>query len=502
MSKMLSMLLPELDVSDDILIRGLTDDSRLLSGGELYLAVSGDVFNGADFIDEAMQKNVAAVISDQPIEKSESATWKAPVYYLEDLARLRGEIASRYYDEPSTKMRVIAITGTNGKTSCSHFIAKTLALLGVPCGFIGTLGAGVEGLSGANVELNMTTPGAIALQETLSEFSDRGVSVVSLEASSHGLTQERLRGTDIDTAVLTNISRDHLDFHGSLEAYTEAKSRLFQFKSIQNVILNADDDSAEAFARVVNDGVKVVTYSLHSSNADVHCKSLTLSRSGINATVVTPWGTAEIACSLLGMFNVSNVLAVISALGCNGYALSEIASGLSKLETVKGRMDLIALENGIDVIIDYAHTPDALEKALAGVRSHCEGAVWCVMGCGGDRDKGKRSQMGAVAARLADRTVVSSDNPRSEDPNKIINDVLAGVPSSQTEIGDVCALTDRSEAIAYALGNAKSGDMVLIAGKGHEEYQELFNGRVDYSDYAEVSNWQVGKVGDDRSEEA
>ncbi|MFB0932885.1 MAG: Mur ligase family protein, partial [Pseudomonadales bacterium] len=223
MSKMLSMLLPELDVSDDILIRGLTDDSRLLSGGELYLAVSGDVFNGADFIDEAMQKNVAAVISDQPIEKSESATWKASVYYLEDLARLRGEIASRYYDKPSTKMRVIAITGTNGKTSCSHFIAKTLALLGVPCGFIGTLGAGVEGLSGANVELNMTTPGAIALQETLSEFSDRGVSVVSLEASSHGLTQERLRGTDIDTAVLTNISRDHLDFHGSLEAYTEAK---------------------------------------------------------------------------------------------------------------------------------------------------------------------------------------------------------------------------------------------------------------------------------------
>ncbi len=202
------------------------------------------------------------------------------------------------------------------------------------------------------------------------------------------------------------------------------------------------------------------------------------------------------------MFNVSNVLAVISALGCNGYALSEIASGLSKLETVKGRMDLIALENGIDVIIDYAHTPDALEKALAGVRSHCEGAVSCVMGCGVDRDQGTRSQMGAVAARLADRTVVSSDNPRSEDPNKIINDVLAGVPSSQTESGDVCALTGRIEAIAYALSNAKSGDMVIIAGKGHEEYQELFNGRVDYSDYAEVSNWQVGKVGDDRSEEA
>jgi UDP-N-acetylmuramoyl-L-alanyl-D-glutamate--2,6-diaminopimelate ligase len=501
MSKMLSKLLPELKVSKDVLIKGLADDSRLVCSGELYLAVEGDVFNGADFINQAMQKNVAAVVSDQPVDKSESSTWKAPVYYLRDLARLRGEIASRYYDEPSTKMRVIAITGTNGKTSCSHFIAKTLAVLGIPCGFIGTLGAGVEGLSGDAVDLNMTTPGAIALQQTLKVFSDRGVSMVSLEASSHGLIQERLRGTDINTAVLTNISRDHLDFHGTFEAYTQAKARLFQFNSLQNVILNADDDSAEAFSRLVNEGVNVVTYSLHNSSADVHCKTLSLSSSGIDATVVTPWGDIEIVCSLLGMFNVSNVLAVISALGCNDYRLSDIALGLSKLETVEGRMDLIALGNGVDVIIDYAHTPDALEKALSGIRSHCRGAVWCVMGCGGDRDKGKRSQMGAVAARLANRTVVTSDNPRSEDPLKIIRDVLQGVSDGQVESGEVSALTDRGEAIAYALSNAKPGDMVLIAGKGHEKYQELSNGRVDYSDYSEVEKWQLGKSDVDGPEE-
>lgn len=369
MSKMLSMLLPELDVSDDVVIRGLTDDSRLLSGGELYLAVTGDVFNGADFIDEAMQKNVAAVVSDQHIEQPKLDTWKAPVYYLKDLAGLRGEIASRYFDYPSNKMRLIAVTGTNGKTSCSHFIARTLSVLGVPCGFIGTLGAGIEGEAQDVVELNMTTPGAIALQETFSQFVDQGVAVVALEASSHGLSQGRLKGAVIDTAVLTNISRDHLDFHGSFEAYKDAKASLFQFDSLQNVVLNADDDSADEFSRLVADKVTVVTYSLQDSSADIYCKSHSLTRSGISASIVTPWGEAEVICPLLGSFNISNILSVVGALGCGGYTLSQITSGLSKLETVKGRMDLIALANGVDVIIDYAHTPDALEKALTAVRS-------------------------------------------------------------------------------------------------------------------------------------
>ncbi len=476
--KMLSELLPGLELDTDIQITGITDDSRKARRGDLFLAVPGSRVDGRDYVVEVAGKSVAAIVCDPPFK--ECVVSGVPIFTVDNLAPLRGEIASEFYDRPSAAMTVVAVTGTNGKTSCSQYIAAAMNRLGRLCGIVGTMGSGFE----SNLQNpGLTTPDAITLQKIIAEFRDESADAVSLEASSHGLDQGRLNGLQVNVAVFTNITRDHLDYHGSFSAYKKAKQKLFELEHLEAAVINLDDSFSTELEMTVCSSVRVLTYSLKNSDASLWCKSLEFNMQGFNARVSTPWGEVPVSSSLLGDFNVSNLLVVIAVLGLKGFGVKEISSAVSSLSNIKGRMDVLYPEDSATVVIDYAHTPDALEKALNAVRLHGQGEVWCLMGCGGNRDKGKRSEMGELVTRLADHAVITDDNPRDEKPMEIIEDILKGVHPGAHAI----VKQDRRKAIAYALKHARAGDVVLIAGKGHEEYQEVAGKKLDYSDYDEVA---------------
>ncbi len=410
---------------------------------------------------------------------------RVPCIGMKNVAAKVGEIASRYFDNPSAGLFVIAFTGTNGKTSCSHLVAEGLEALGRRCGVLGTMGVGFPGALDSGT---LTTPDAIALQRALADIVGRGGVAVSLEASSHGLAQQRLNGTSIDVAVFTNITRDHLDYHSDFSEYREAKRLLFEWPTLKAAVLNIDDDFGIELAGSLDDRLRIVTYSRTNEEADVHCTRIDYKEDGTVADVMTPWGGGEISTSLLGDFNLSNVLAVGGVLGLMEYGFADIEAAARHLRTVKGRMDLINRPGFPGIVIDYAHSPDALENVLRAVRRHCRGRLWCVFGCGGDRDKGKRPMMGRVAESLADRVVITDDNPRTESSTEIIGQILEGI----TDRRKVHAEADRAAAIAFALSAAATGDIVLLAGKGHEEYQEVGDRRVSYSDYAQVEKFFAG----------
>jgi UDP-N-acetylmuramoyl-L-alanyl-D-glutamate--2,6-diaminopimelate ligase len=379
----------------------------------------------------------------------------------------------------------VAITGTNGKTSCSHFIAGALSSLGLKCGVIGTLGHGV--LEDLN-ESFMTTPDAIDLQGYLAYLVGETCQAVALEASSHGLEQGRLNGTLVDTAVFTNITRDHLDYHETFEGYQDAKKLLFSWEGLKTAIINIDDDFGIVLSSSVSKNVTVYTTSTHNPEADVYCRNICLDKNGMSFELISPWGTATIKSRLMGEFNVSNLVATAALLGSRGYSMKDIVSALSNAEAVKGRMEVIRDGNQSTVVIDYAHTPDALQKALLATQQHCKGDLWCVFGCGGDRDKGKRPEMGEIASRLAAHTMITDDNPRSESSASIAGDIFKGViPGS-----DVNIETNRRLAIRKVLKCAGPGDVVLIAGKGHEQYQEIMGEKFAFSDHEVVREF-VGK---------
>jgi UDP-N-acetylmuramoyl-L-alanyl-D-glutamate--2,6-diaminopimelate ligase len=306
---------------------------------------------------------------------------------------------------------------------------------------------------------------------------------VCIEASSHGLDQGRLNGTAIDMAVFTNITRDHLDYHFSFNAYLQAKKILFRWRGLQVAVINLDDEYATEFIEAVPGSTRVLTFSLRDDRADIHCDALLLRADGFDAEVVTPWGTGSLSSSLLGEFNVSNMLVTLTVLGLLEYDLTQSLARLGEIQTVPGRMDALSAAGFATVVIDYAHTPDALEKALKALRDHCKGELWCVVGCGGDRDAGKRPLMGRIASTVADRLILTSDNPRGEHPQKIINDILQGI---DRETVTLTVESDRRRAIRMAVGQAVAGDIVLVAGKGHEDYQEVGQRRIPYSDYDEV----------------
>lgn len=475
MERMLSELMPGTNMPADVRVSGLTDDSRAVAPGWLFLAVPGIRSDGRAFIADAIARAAAAVFCEPPAPASNYAV---PVVEVPGLGSLKGEIASRFFGEPSRSMLVIAVTGTNGKTSCSQFIASALGKAGITCGAIGTLGFG---LPGRMKDADLTTPDAITMQRRLAELKQVGCRAVCLEASSHGLVQGRLNGTAIDVGVLTNITRDHLDYHETFDGYKKAKQVLFRWPGLTGAVINRDDESADDFIASVTEGATVLTYSTRDPGADVRADAISFRADGFDMTVTTPWGGGEVSSSLLGDFNASNLLAVLAVMGLAGVPAADALRLVAGLTNVPGRMDVMRKSGMPTVVVDYAHTPDALEKALRALRVHATGALWCVVGCGGDRDKGKRPLMGKIVSELADKAVITDDNPRSEASSGIIEQIMAGVTGDH-----VIVEPNRAKAIAYALGHAGPGDIVLIAGKGHEEYQEIGGRRFPFSDFVEV----------------
>jgi UDP-N-acetylmuramoyl-L-alanyl-D-glutamate--2,6-diaminopimelate ligase len=310
-----------------------------------------------------------------------------------------------------------------------------------------------------------------------------GASTIALEASSHGLSQRRLNGTLIDVAVFTNLTRDHLDYHETLADYQASKKSLFLQDGIQTAVINLDDAFGRQLSRELAGRFNILTYSTESTTANVSCADIAQSKTGVSAVIRTPWGTGLLSSGLYGIFNLSNLLAVVCVLGSEGFELSRILAVLSELKNVKGRMDRITLTNGMQVVIDYAHTPDALENVLKTLRNHCDGKLWCVFGCGGDRDKGKRSEMGRISVKGSDYVVLTDDNPRTESREQIIQDILSGIDDRSR----VFVEADRGKAIRLAIQKAEPDDILLIAGKGHEDYQDVNGIKINYSDYEEVS---------------
>ena len=484
----------------EIAISGVKLDSRQVQSGDLFIALKGTRTDGAAYIADALEKGAAAVLMevgseaviDSDFDRLASA---APLIAIGNLSEYVSDIAGEFYGNPSRQLAVTAITGTNGKTTCAQLLANLFELLGEPAGYIGTLGYSLSGdsLSGHSLEGDsrddnrkdredsvLTTPDAISMQRILAELRDSGARRVALEASSHGLVQRRLAGLQVDTAIFTNLSREHLDYHGDLNSYAAAKSRLFGMSGLRSAVINLDDNVGRLILGNLDPEVNGITYSFENHTADIHCDQIDLSSSAISAELVTPWGRGRLSSSLLGKFNLANLLAIVGAAGLQGFKLDDILHAATQLHAVPGRMEQVDVGASPSVVVDYAHTPDALDKALRTLRLQCSGQLWVVFGCGGDRDTGKRAEMGSVADQLADRVVVTSDNPRSESPQQIIDQVLLGI--SRT----VSVEADRREAIRYAINQAEPDDVILIAGKGHEAYQILGSERLPFSDQAEA----------------
>lgn len=474
-------------------LSGLCLDSRRCASGEVFCAVRGLQGDGRCHIPEAVARGCVAVIA----EESESDIAldgmyiPVPVVKVSQLDRQLSAIAGRFYGNPGNALRLTAITGTNGKTSCSFLLGQLLDVLGEKAGVIGTLGYGMVGVGigeSTLVTTGMTTPDAIEVQRILADLVDQEAVVATMEVSSHSLDQFRVAAVFFDTAIFTNLSRDHLDYHGSEEAYGAAKARLFTWPGLNRAVINADDAFGRLLLAGLPAGVEALAYG-QGDSATVRASKVLYDKQGIRAQLDTPWGQGILVSPLLGEFNLYNLLAVVAAACAQGHPLPRVLEAMPVLNPVPGRMEIVALEGGDhpQVVVDYAHTPDALEKALLALRQHCAGELWCLFGCGGDRDTGKRPLMGGIAARLADRVVVTSDNPRSEQPGVIIDQILDGLVAEEAYArGHVTVEPDRRTAIVETVLAARSGDTVLIAGKGHEAYQQVGNECLPFSDRAEA----------------
>ncbi|MDH5631963.1 MAG: UDP-N-acetylmuramoyl-L-alanyl-D-glutamate--2,6-diaminopimelate ligase [Gammaproteobacteria bacterium] len=471
----LSELLHGVDVVSafvDVGFCGMTMDSRRVEPGYLFVAIKGMATDGHDYIETALERGAVAVLTEE--ERPELKDM--PVVVVRQLRDQLGMLADRFYRSPSRDMKIIGVTGTNGKTTCTYLTSQALNNCGERCGLIGTMGIGYPG----NLEdSGHTTPDVISVHRVLAKFRDDGCSHVCMEVSSHALDQGRVSAVDFDIAVFTNLSRDHLDYHGSMERYGRAKQSLFHYPELDCAIVNEEDEFSEQIAQAFlardhNHPEQLLTYGF--DHARVCVRHYRVRKDGFDMTIGHGDDEIDVSCNMLGRFNASNVLAVVAILLCIGRPLSSLPAVLSALKPAAGRMEIFHGPDSPVVVVDYAHTPDALEKALQALREHVSGEVWCVFGCGGDRDKGKRPLMGEIAGRVADRVVLTDDNPRFENAKSIIEDILAGL-SGQAEV-----IQPREQAISTAISAANPGDIVLVAGKGHETYQEVAGERNFYSD--------------------
>lgn len=451
-------------------ITGLTLDSREVKAGDLFVAIPGSCTDGRRFIDDAISRGAVAILcedGDYPL-----AQLAVPVLRAKNLRPLIGIIADRFFESPSKRLVVIGITGTNGKTTCTHLLAQALDVLPNRCALIGTVGSGFPA---ALDDAALTTPDAIAAHRLLKHFLQAGATHVSMEVSSHALDQSRTSAVAFDIAVFTNLSHDHLDYHGDMNSYALTKTRLFEVESVKTAIVNIEDPFGRVLAARLSERIETITYGL--SEGDVYARRLHTGHDGLELDIVTPQGSTQLRCPLYGRFNASNLLAVLAVLLACGVDLESATERLSRAKAVAGRVERFGGQAGLPlVVVDYAHTPDALEKVLCALREHTYGRLYCVFGCGGERDRGKRPQMGRLAEQLADVVILTDDNPRNESGDHIIDEIAAGMQTPARVI------RDRATAIRVVIREAGQDDVVLIAGKGHEAYQHVGDRRVPYSD--------------------
>lgn len=464
-------------------VSGLCLDSRQIRAGEVFLALSGTREHGLVHAQQALDRGAACVLFDPAGAGSmDREALGALVLPVPELASRVGLMAAAFYDHPSHAMQVVGVTGTDGKTSVSQCLAAALHSDTRPCGVVGTLGVGAYGhLSPAT---GMTTPDAIALQSLLAQQRAAGIHQLVMEVSSHALSQHRVNGVDFDVAIFTNLGHDHLDYHGSVDAYGQAKARLFRWPNLKLAVLNLDDAFGRQLAENLEGRLPVLGYGLQAYPGvaeQLVASDLSFTPDGLRFQVSTPWGSGELSSRLLGRFNVSNLLAVLGALLHLDVTLSDALDRIARIPTVPGRMELYPSHaQGPALIVDYAHTPQALASVLQAARVHCPGRLFCVFGCGGNRDVKKRPLMAQAAQQYADQVIVTSDNPRHEDPEAIISDILRGFARPQEVLVEV----EREAAIRLAFSQAGPKDMVLIAGKGHETWQQIGDQQQPFSDRA------------------
>ena len=495
-------------------ITRLVTDSRAVQRGDTFVAYPGEKTDGRQFIVQAIERGANAVLWESQHFAWNDA-WQVPNLAVADLRHKAGELADAVCGRPSEKLWVVGITGTNGKTSTSHWIAHALNEAGKRCALIGTLGNGFVGALQASAN---TTPDAIRVHGLLKDYLNEGAAAVAMEVSSHALSQGRVNAVNFDVAMLTNLSRDHLDYHGDMQSYAAAKRKLFDWEQLKYVVLNLDDEFGVELAEQLQDAdVEVIGYGLGplskspslrsppsqageraneksakpSSDAAlqlaerlglrmVYGNLLEMTGQGLRLAVHSSWGAAQLDSALVGRFNAANLLGALAVLLVSDIGLNDAVKSLSKVQPVAGRMQRVGSASQPTVIVDYAHTPDALEKVLLALREACApsgGKLICAFGCGGDRDRGKRTMMGKIAETFSDWCIVTSDNPRSEDPRDIIADIVSGMSAGNHEI-----VVERAEAIHRAIGHARLGDTVLISGKGHEDYQEINGVKHPFSD--------------------
>ena len=460
------------DELPEVVISGLGLDSRYIQPGQAFVAVAGGTTHGMVHAAQAEARGAKAIIHDG---LAAVPALSIPAIAVPGLGARLSRLGSRFYHAPSDQLTVAGITGTNGKTSTAHFIAQAWQRETGDAGLIGTIGYGrLDRLKPAT----MTTPDPISLQATLAECIDLGLEKVAMEVSSHALDQGRCDDVAFDAAVFTNLSRDHLDYHGTMDAYEAAKRRLFTDCKPRFAVINHDDPVGKSMIRHVSGTTQVLSYGTNGSS-ELRAAVLAMDSSGMTISVASPWGGGKLHTGLLGAFNVSNLLAAAGTLALLGMPWNQVMHQMELMHPVPGRMHCLGGElNQPVVVVDYAHTPDALKQALTTLRAHLHGRLVCVFGCGGDRDTGKRPMMAKVAESLSDRVVLTTDNPRNESPEAIINDMLAGLerPDQATVI------EERGAAIRTAILESRSGDIILIAGKGHEAFQEIAGRKTPFSD--------------------
>ena len=459
------------------MIHGLSADSRALQPGDAFIALSGASTHGLRFAEQAGKAGVAAILFEPPAPAEK--TVPANAVAVAGLRDKQAALADRFYESPSRAVAMTGVTGTNGKTSTVQLIAEALTLAGETAGSIGTLGAGLHGHLVAG---ERTTPDVIAVHRQIAGMRDAGASHVAMEVSSHALDQGRVHEVAFRIAVFTNLTRDHLDYHGDMRAYGDAKAKLFAWPGLQAAVINLDDAFGGELAASLAPSVALFGVSSRgSAAANLRAENIALSLSGLAFDLMCDGQSAHVVSPLLGRFNVDNLLAVAGVLRAMGWPLADIASMLARLSPVGGRMGRVGGKDGLPLlVVDYAHTPDALEQALATLRAHTSGRLICVFGCGGDRDRGKRPLMAAIAQARADAVIVTDDNPRSENGEAIVAEILAGF----TSMAGVQVERDRAKAIGMACRAAKADDIVLVAGKGHETYQEISGVRHPFDDLA------------------
>jgi UDP-N-acetylmuramoyl-L-alanyl-D-glutamate--2,6-diaminopimelate ligase len=469
----------------DIAIRDMKVDSRQVHPGDLFVALRGEEMDGAAFINKAVERGAVAVVIDA--SQAEVANDCAvPVIRMDNIKAQLGDLADRFFLHPSQQLCVVGITGTNGKTSCCQYLAQSLLAVNVRCGVIGTLGWGEVG---ALKKTGNTTPDVISVHRMLAHFVAAEYKVVAMEVSSHGLDQQRVNGVRFDTAVFTNLTRDHLDYHQTMALYGTTKRKLFDMQGIKHAVLNVDDNFGQALYQELknneNHNLQTLGFGFDPDSgvdADVSASKIQLSASGVLARISSPWGEGILSSPLLGRFNLSNLLTVFSVLCLQGVSMDKALAVIASLENAPGRMQRYGGQGLPTVVVDYAHTPDALMLALAALRECSDENLICVFGCGGERDRGKRAQMGGVAERFSDHVILTNDNPRRESDRAIIDDILEGI----TRPANVRVCKDRAEAIRLAVDMAEMNDVVLVAGKGHEDYQEASGARMAFCDGEQV----------------